>query len=64
MAPRKDSCDTGDTAPAEFERQMAAAREVMDKRWVALRALALSDQHPELDVHEVLRMAEEQARHR
>ena len=44
----------------DFERQMDVARRVMDKDWIALRALALSDQHPQLDVAALLKMAEQQ----
>jgi hypothetical protein len=41
--------------------EMRLLRKVMDKNWVALRALALGDEYPDLDVHDLLRMAEEQA---
>lgn len=37
----------------DFGRQMAAARKIMDEDWLILRALALSDQHPDAD-HETL----------
>jgi hypothetical protein len=51
-------------AATDFERQMAAAREIMEKDWVALRALALGDQHPELDVEARIKVAEQQKRER
>ena len=44
----------------EFERQMAIARKVMDEDWSVLRALALGDQHPDMDANELLKIAEEQ----
>jgi hypothetical protein len=46
---------------ADFERQMAIEREVMERDWVALRALALADQYPELDVETRIEMARKQA---
>jgi len=48
----------------DFERQMAVARKIMEKDWVALRALALGDQYPDLDVATRLKMAEQQKRER
>ncbi|MEP6982040.1 MAG: hypothetical protein ABI853_00155 [Sphingomicrobium sp.] len=44
----------------DFERQMAIARHVMKKDWVALRALALGDQHPGVDIEALLEMARKQ----
>lgn len=46
---------------AEFERQMAVARRVMEEDWVVLRALALGDQHPELDVEARIQIGRKQA---
>ena len=43
---------------------MAVGREIMEKDWVALRALALGDQHPELDVTARLKIAEQEKRNR
>ncbi|MES2325858.1 MAG: hypothetical protein V4499_00815 [Pseudomonadota bacterium] len=45
---------TLNTTTDEFERQMAIALEIMKKDWVALRALALGDQYPDLDVEKSL----------
>jgi hypothetical protein len=45
----------------EFDSQMAVARRVMDERWIALRALALGDQHPELDADARVALAKQQA---
>lgn len=50
-----------ETAATEFEHQMAVARRIMHNDRVALRALALGDQYPELDVDTRVRMAREQA---
>jgi hypothetical protein len=55
---------TSSAADGDFERQMAVAREIMEKDWVALRALALGDQHPELDVTARLKIAEQEKRKR
>jgi len=49
-------------ANEDFERQMAVARQVMDKNWVVLRALALGDQYPEAEVATLIEMAEGQLR--
>jgi hypothetical protein len=45
----------------DFDRQMKIARKVMEDDWLALRALALGDQYPDLDVDTRIRMAREQA---
>ena len=44
----------------KFEATMRIARQVMEKDWVALRALALHDQLPEFDMAAVIAMAKEQ----
>ena len=57
---------------SEFERaaspddrdQMEAARAVAQKNWVVLRALALSDQNPDLDVSALLEMATRDSKRR
>jgi len=36
----------------------ALVSEIMDKDWIALRALALSDQHPTIPINDILAMAE------
>jgi hypothetical protein len=41
--------------------QMRLAREVMDRDWIVLRALALGDQHPDIDVETLIDLAREQA---
>ena len=40
--------------------QMEVLRRVMDKDWVVLRALALADQHPDVDIEALLEMARKQ----
>ena len=47
----------------DFGRQMAIARQVMKKDRVVLRALALGDEYPELDVAELLAIARTRASH-
>jgi hypothetical protein len=56
MSKQRDTGTNRDSA-----RQMAIAREVMDDDWVVLRALALGDQHPDMDVGTLLKMARAQA---
>ena len=48
------------SADADQRSDIAIMRQVMENRWVALRALALGDQHPELDVEAHIAMAERQ----
>jgi hypothetical protein len=48
----------------DFERQMAIAREIMKRDRVALCALALGDQHPELSIGALIEMAKERVRDR
>ncbi|HEX5257732.1 MAG TPA: hypothetical protein VFW35_02995 [Sphingomicrobium sp.] len=60
----KKSLAAAATAAADFERQMAVARQIMEKDWVALRALALGDQYPELDVDTRIKMAKQEKRER
>ena len=55
---RKGKTDAA--ANADFDRDMAIARQIMDKHWVALRALALGDEFPDLNVAALLAMAEQQ----
>ena len=43
-----------------FQSDMAIMRQVMEKDWVVLRALALSDQHPELNAEALVEMAKQQ----
>ena len=43
---------------------MAIARSVMDRDWIVLSALALGDQHPELDAEALIEMAEKLGRAR
>ncbi len=47
-------------AKANFDRDMAIARRIMDKNWVTLRTLALGDEFPDVDVATLLAMAEQQ----
>ncbi len=54
MARKMKLRGTLNTTTDEFERQMAIALEIMKKDWVALRALALGDQYPDLDVEKSL----------
>ena len=51
-----------EASAADFERQMAIAREVMDRDWIVLSALALGDRHPELDAEALVEMAKKQGR--
>ena len=51
--------ETDATANADFDRDMAISRQIMDKHWVTL-ALALGDEFPDLDVATLLAMAEQQ----
>lgn len=52
------------SADDDFERQMTAARQIMEDDWIVLRALALGDQYPEAAVEALLEMARQQARDR
>jgi hypothetical protein len=44
----------------DFDRQTEIARKVMQDDWLALGALALGDQYPDLDVATRIRMARKQ----
>ena len=48
------------SAYADQRSDIAIMRQVMEKRWLALRALALGDQYPELDVEALIALAERQ----
>ena len=50
----------GRSADDDHESDMAIMCQVMQKNWVVLRALALGDQYPELDVEACIAMAERQ----
>ena len=39
---------------------MEILRDIMEKDWVALRALALGDQYPELGIDELVSLAQKQ----
>jgi hypothetical protein len=60
----KRSSPKSDAEASEFDRQMAIGREVMEREWVVLQALALGDQYPELDADARIQMARKQARTR
>jgi hypothetical protein len=51
---------TNEPATVESAEDMAVIRHVMENDWVALRALALGDEYPNLDVATLVKMAEEE----
>ena len=47
-------------ADDDLQRDMEIMRQIMDKNWVALRALALGDEYPELAAATLIEMAQQQ----
>ena len=61
MSQKTRLSENAEAAPVNFDRQMDVMRQVMDREWVVLRALAIGDEYPDLDVEARLEMARKEA---